>query len=143
MKRLKIPKSSLYGHRLLDAQHQGLFDILEMLSTHVDQNVWSEINTLFDSFLELLITHCRDEEKVMTVTGYPCIVAHSHHHIELAKLTRELIHSVRSDGRLTDVHIHKFADKILRHMLVADGDFNTFLYQTTKNNTALKEHIFS
>lgn len=127
MKKFLIPASSLYGISHLDDQHQGLFDIVGLLSSHVDTASLTEVEKLFTNFQIQLQQHFNDEESMMKEVSYPEVGSHSYHHGGLLKTAQKIIDEVKTRDKLIEDDIHEIVDKILRHMLVEDGLFNTHL----------------
>ena len=132
MSSFHIPQASLYGIKELDDQHQDMVNIVESLTDYIDSDNLKEVNKLFEGLVKMLSIHFRDEEKLMKDVGYPDVGSHSAHHQDLLLEAKKIQATVIGRGSLTKHDIDSSVDKILRHMFLSDGPFNTFLHQIGK-----------
>jgi len=132
MKSFNIPQASLYGIKKLDEQHQEMINIVESLSEYIDSDNLAEVNKLFVSLQKMLVTHFNDEEQLMKDVGYPDVGSHSLHHQELLSVAKKIHSIVMGRGVLTSHDVDNSVDKIIRHMFLSDGPFNTHLHQIGK-----------
>jgi len=127
MKNYKVPDVSLFGVKKLDDQHQELFDILDGFNAIGDPGSTAEIDRLFGRLHDLLVRHFADEEQLMAETGYSKLREHCVHHRKLLQEVAAIRQRVADRGRIMVSDTHQSIDKVLRHMLIWDGPFNSHL----------------
>jgi len=123
-----IPEVSLYRIKFLDDQHQELIDLVESLNVFVDTENCFEVEKIFGKLRDLLIRHFSDEEALMKETEFPDVAQHSVHHQELLVETERILTIILGRGSLTNHDIDECVNKVLRHMFLSDGPFNTHLH---------------
>jgi len=127
MKTYKVPDVSLFGIKKLDDQHQELFDILDGFNAIGDPGSTAEIDRLFERLQGLLVRHFADQEQLIAETGYSKLREHRGHHRKLLEEVATIRQRVADRGRILVYDTHQSLDKVLRHMLISDGSFNSYL----------------
>jgi|GEM_PF-1459710 len=127
MKNYKVPDVSLFGIKKLDDQHQELFDILHGFNAIGDPGSTAEIDRLFERLHGLMVRHFADEEQLMAETAYGKLREHCGHHRKLLRDVAAIRQRVADRGQIMVSDTHQSIDKVLRHMLISDGPFNSHL----------------
>jgi len=84
MRKLELSSAFLIGHKVIDAEHAGLVDIINDI---IEGYRLKDIARCKESWLlfgQALRRHFADEEKIMADLGFD-IKAHQHHHREIIK----------------------------------------------------------
>jgi hemerythrin-like metal-binding protein len=114
--------------RLIEAQHEGLFEQFQQLehftdSTGTDASFLAALETLADSIAE----HFQHEERVMVTAGYDRISGHQWQHEVLLEDLRSLLTAAKVMPRATPEAILVMRRIVHEHTKEADADFLDFL----------------
>jgi len=116
------------GHRLIDDQHKGLYQLYNRLVINVycqcpDLNIIA-----IDSaeFYRILAAHCDQEEDIMRALKYSSISKHVEHHRFYIKSLRDLLTDNPNPAalRISTTYLRSI---ITDHVDRDDRDFGTFL----------------
>ncbi|MFI4940900.1 MAG: diguanylate cyclase domain-containing protein [Burkholderiales bacterium] len=115
----------LSGNRLIDQQHQELFQLSNaLLDAFVSQRSHDEITMLVAKLLEAVTQHFRDEETILADLQFSGLQEHASKHAALVAKGVELVKSSEANtlsaGQLFQFLAH---DVVSLHMLGADREF--------------------
>lgn len=113
------------GHPLLDAQHRELFELSnQLLAAVVAGRPKDEVSGFVDELIERVLSHFRDEERVLADAGFEALESHGAAHARLTDRALELADAFRAD-RLSVGELFEFLayDVVARHMLGADRQY--------------------
>lgn len=132
MNQYELPASLSIPYGDIDAEHQGLIDILNAALRLLSPDGNTPVNFLLPLLQNLhddLVRHFRNEEAEMLKLGYPELAQHSAHHANCARqldgIRAEVLAGRRSFDRnlLDDLY-----DMILGDIIRADSGFKSFLH---------------
>ncbi len=125
------------GNRLIDSQHQSLFQIAnELFEAVLSGSTTTEISSIISSLLEAVSQHFRDEEAILESVAFPGIELHKTEHATLLAKGLDLSHlfeaSTLSVGALFQFLAH---DVVMVHMLGADREYVSFINKEKRIDT--------
>lgn len=113
------------GHALIDAQHQGLFDVAnDVLAAVLSSRPREEIGEIVERLIADVVQHFRDEEEFLASIGFLELDEHAEEHGRLLDKAREL--SAAFHGETLEVgELFQFLayDVVTRHILGADRQY--------------------
>ncbi len=78
--------------RLIDTEHQNLFDLVNLLGQALERGmVRSELSNAISGLAHYVTDHFHHEERIMEDYGFPLLRAHKHQHRELERK----VHAIR------------------------------------------------
>jgi len=119
----------LVGLPAIDNEHRMLVDMINRISTEIEEASYELCIKLFDDFEESAISHFRHEEKLFEELGYPSIVGHRTYHDDLILQVREL-KGLGYDKVSKEALFRRFvemADFVVDDILRGDLEFKEFL----------------
>ncbi|CAK0758240.1 diguanylate cyclase [Gammaproteobacteria bacterium] len=119
----------LSGNRIIDVQHQGLFnDANQLLSAMLSGQPADDLCMTADVLVRDMIQHFQDEEAILMAVGYPEVKAHADLHRKLIEKACTLVDRFRA-GALEVGELFQFLayDVVARHLLSADRKFFPYL----------------
>jgi hemerythrin-like metal-binding protein len=127
----QIPASLLIGYGDIDAEHQGLLDLLNvalrLMQTMTDPPP-SSFYPLLEKLRERLTWHFRHEEREMAQLNYPELAQHRLHHAHCVQRLDEICDAVVSGQKKVDRDfLDDLYDMILDDIIRADGGLKSFI----------------
>lgn len=126
MTRLEWKDSYSVGDAHIDAQHQGLIALINMLD---DAQM---VGPVIDRLQTYVDEHFRDEEKLMEQAGYPDLAAHREHHAAFEEWL-ESVRQAQLSGEVAWLLRESMQDYLknwlVNHILVSDQDYAPYLNQ--------------
>lgn len=115
--------------REIDAQHQGLLDLLNELSDNLDGRKHPEtVAHVFEALGDYAQTHFSSEERYMRAAGYPKLPQHCHEHVFFVNRVKELSRSYDpADPRVVDETATFLRDWYMNHIIKVDQEYGPFL----------------
>jgi hemerythrin len=121
------------GIRLVDEQHQELFQIVQHLRQHVQEGT---DRAVIEALLEDLVTcserHFATEETQMAKVGYPDLTQHVAEHASMLASLHELLGKFRESHQAMAMMVPTFMEGWLRHH-ISDGDFGFVTFLKARN----------
>ena len=113
----------------VDAQHQGLFVILNRLhDAVVEGKEQGELFAILDELIEYTVVHFQTEERLFKEHGYPGYDEHKAVHDELTATAVELQAKLRDGSATLSFELLDFLhDWLMEHTLGLDQDMGPFL----------------
>lgn len=104
------------GHKLVDAQHQALFQMVNDLHEAIvgGQGKTEMLGTL-EKLAKYVVEHFRTEEGFMLSLKYPGIDEHKRKHRELTDKATEIINSYRNGKLVLTITLSQFLSDWIRH----------------------------
>ena len=118
----------------IDEQHERLLDIVEILIKDIRRG--ATIQTIYETidFLEkYMITHFKDEEKLMRKNNYPGLEEHKkHHQIMIGKIEvfkKDFIESINmnTEDKMAQEMLDFITNWIMKHILEEDLYYVPFI----------------
>lgn len=122
----------LCGNRLIDSQHQGLFeDANQLLSAILSGRPLDEVSAVINTLYRDMIKHFLDEEAILAAVGYPEIREHAALHRALANSAVTLVERFHA-GLLGIGELFQFLahDVVSKHLLSDDRQYFWALHDT-------------
>jgi hemerythrin len=121
------------GIRLIDEQHQELFQIVNRLRRLVleaaDRN---EIEGLLEELVTCSERHFASEEAHMAKVGYPDLAQHLAEHASMLASLQELLGRFRESDQAMAMMVPTFMEGWLKHH-ISDGDFGFVSFMKARN----------
>lgn len=126
------------GHEAMDLQHQAMYEALlgaSLLLKLPEVNVAYWLGMVGRKVEEYVLTHFKEEERLMAVMGYPGLQAHKQRHAEFIELFQEhqaRITELKTEAeRMESAHqlLHFLNDLFERDLLLYDKYFVDFVNQ--------------
>jgi len=134
----ELPASLSIPYGDIDAEHQGLIDILNAALRLLRSTEDASVNFLLPLLQNLrddLVRHFRNEEGEMIKLDYPELLQHSAHHANCARHLDAIRADVLAGRRSFDKDLlDDLYDMILDDIIRADSGFKSFLH--SKNMVA-------
>jgi len=109
------------GHKIVDAQHQELFRMVNELHDAIVAGKGKEIlQPTLEKLAKYTIEHFRSEEALMTGVKYPALGTHKRKHDDLTKQVRELVEKFRTGKAVLSITLSNFLADWLRHHIKED-----------------------
>lgn len=121
------------GNRVIDGQHQALFEHANKLITAILSGRSKEdLTALIDALIAAVVEHFKDEEAILHAANFPGAVEHAGIHRKLTHRAGELAGRFH-DGTLAVGEVFQFLahDVVARHMLQEDRKFFSCLAPET------------
>jgi diguanylate cyclase (GGDEF)-like protein/PAS domain S-box-containing protein/hemerythrin-like metal-binding protein len=117
------------GQPLVDAEHQELFDLANIIIAGlVEHDSESGVLPQIKELIAHIQAHFSHEEKQLQATGYPSAAAHAQIHRELLERARQLADEFeRGEGSATALLGFLIYDVVAKHMLKEDRKFFPWL----------------
>ncbi len=127
----ELPPSVSIPYGDIDAEHQGLLDVLNdalrMLSS-VDEILPVHSSPLLQTLRAQLKDHFQHEEQIMEELGYPDVARHSLHHLSCARQLDYVCEDIAAGRRPVNRElVDDLFDTILEDIIRADTGFKSFL----------------
>lgn len=123
------------GHDLIDSQHKELFNKYDEFMEGCSSGKGKEsVSELYQALKEYTEIHFRDEEDLMTSSGYPEREQHEHEHQKLHRRVSELGKTISQQGiNLMDlVNMNKLlVDWLVTHVQNVDQKLGKYLQEIT------------
>ena len=115
--------------REIDAQHQGLLDLLNELSDNLDGRKHPDtVSHIFEALGDYAQTHFSSEERYMRAAGYPKLSQHCQEHVYFVNRVKELSRSYDpADPRVVDETATFLRDWYMNHIIKVDQEYGPFL----------------
>lgn len=115
--------------REIDAQHQGLLDLLNELSDNLDGRRHPEtVAHVFAALGDYAQTHFASEERYMRAAGYPNLPKHCQEHVYFVDRIKELSRSYNpGDPRVMGETADFLRDWYMNHIIKVDQEYGPFL----------------
>lgn len=117
------------GIRLLDYDHQELFDVVNELQVVIEQgNVKTEIAKIVGRLSKYALQHFQREEHIMHEYQFPEIVSHRQRHHEFAHLVHAIRHVLANcPEKLSSEKLHAYlGDWLVNHILGEDMQYRDY-----------------
>ncbi len=114
------------GHRLIDEEHQGLFNATnELIAAMTESSLGSDaVTARLDALLVDIARHFTDEENVLAEIGYPGLESHQRLHQKLLENSQRLRDAVHAGASSPAEIVDFLANEVVnRHVLKADRLF--------------------
>ncbi len=115
--------------REIDAQHQGLLDLLNELSDNLDGRKHPDtVSHIFEALGDYAQTHFSSEERYMRAASYPKLSQHCQEHVYFVNRVKELSRSYDpADPRVVDETATFLRDWYMNHIIKVDQEYGPFL----------------
>lgn len=121
------------GIRIIDEQHQELFQIVnrlrQLVSEAADRQV---IEDLLEHLLACSERHFASEEAHMVKVGYPDLTQHLAEHASMLASLHELLGRFRESHQAMAMMVPTFMEGWLKHH-ISDGDFGFVSFMKARN----------
>ena len=123
--KLSWKESFASGHALIDAQHQGLFDVAnEVLAAVLSSRPRDEIAEIVERLIADVVQHFKDEEEFLASIGWVDLEEHAEEHARLLEKAAQLSTAFQQDALAVGELFEFLAyDVVTRHMLGADRQY--------------------
>lgn len=110
------------GHRVIDEQHRGLFDLgNELIDAIVEGDPRPRVEALIDDFVHHIGEHFATEEALMNMSSDPISRQHQDSHHELLNQATELNRRFRQGARVSRDLVNFIAfDVVAKHLIQED-----------------------
>ena len=117
------------GNRIIDTQHQSLFQISnEFLGAILSNRPYGETSAIIFRLTCELRQHCQDEEAILEETDFPGLEQLVEEHALLLAKVTELSHEYEASRPSVSELFHFLVNEfVLQHMLGADREFFPFI----------------
>ncbi len=117
------------GIKVLDREHQGLIDQINLLYVAVREKKGDAVLTeVLEALEKYTREHFEHEEKLMAAYHYPHLDAHRQKHAELLATVKEMKQRPRVDPDVLARELLKFLrDWLMHHILVIDKAYGPYL----------------
>lgn len=117
------------GIEEIDAQHRGLFDLLDRLHEIIGRNgAVEEMKPVVMDLVRYADEHFKAEERVMIETGYPDLLAHREEHLKFMREVSAAVGDLVNRRISLSLKLSKFLRIwISDHILKVDGRLAPFL----------------
>jgi hemerythrin-like metal-binding protein len=132
-----IPKVALFGDADIDVEHQYLVDKVLHLRKFVDVEYGGELREHCADLRRELLSHFHNEIRYMKDVSYPAATEHMLHHSEVLEGFDQLMDNISKRGYLLVEDVNNLVSNVVRHMLMEDIAFKTYLIKTG----VLKEEV--
>lgn len=119
------------GIRLLDYDHQELFDVVNELQTVVEQGIDNEeVAKIVDRLSRYALQHFQREEHIMHEYQFPEIITHRQKHHEFARLVYAIRHILANcPERLSHKKLLKYLeDWLVHHIMGEDIQYRDYFH---------------
>ncbi|HEX7552144.1 MAG TPA: bacteriohemerythrin [Geothrix sp.] len=121
------------GIRIIDEQHQELFQIVNRLRQLVaEAGDRTAIENLLEDLLACSERHFASEEAHMAKVGYPDLTQHRAEHASMLTSLHELLGRFRESDQAMAMMVPTFMEGWLRHH-ISDGDFGFVTFMKARN----------
>ena len=121
------------GIRIIDEQHQELFQIVNRLRQLVLEAADRQaIEDLLEDLLACSERHFATEEAHMAKVGYPDLTQHLAEHASMLASLHELLGRFRESDQAMAMMVPTFMEGWLKHH-ISDGDFGFVSYLKARN----------
>ncbi len=116
------------GHAEIDAQHQKLFELVNLFDDVIQMGIPGELNRIVDDLISLSVAHFRFEEQLLQGADFPRLAAHRKLHEELIVQVKEMRIQMKDGGHQSMKGIVRFlADWLTNHILREDMEYKPYL----------------
>ncbi len=121
------------GIRIIDEQHQELFQIVNRLRRLVLEAANRvEIEALLQDLVACSERHFASEEAHMAKVGYPDLTQHRAEHVSMLASLQELLARFRESDQAMAMMVPTFMEGWLKHH-ISDGDFGFVSFMKARN----------
>ena len=121
------------GIKVIDEQHQEIFQIVERLRRLVQERAAREaIEELLRQLVRCSEQHFTTEEAIMAKTAYPDLPQHVAEHASMLTSLNELLDRFRESHEAMALMVPTFMEGWLRHH-ISDGDFGFVTFLKSRN----------
>jgi hemerythrin len=121
------------GIRIIDEQHQELFQIVNRLRQLVlEEADRNGIEVLLEDLVACSERHFASEEAHMAQVGYPDLTQHMAEHASMLASLHELLGRFRESDQAMAMMVPTFMEGWLKHH-ISDGDFGFVSFMKARN----------
>jgi hemerythrin-like metal-binding protein len=120
----------IVGHAEIDAQHQKLFELVNLFDDVIKMGMSEELGRILDDLISATTGHFAFEEALLREIGFPKTLDHARMHAELLKQVQDMRAKMKAGGHVGAKAIVRFlADWLTSHLMREDMDYKPYLHR--------------
>lgn len=127
MLNIEWDKNLEIGIPTIDAQHQGLFNLIKMLDGNLHCGAGVEVTNLISTLNHYAIEHFAEEEKMMLSFRYPDLVVHRMLHDQFVSRLEGIQNNYENGQQVTENIADFLMSWLIAHVMGADQEYKRFM----------------